>query len=267
MRRWIHRIAIVLIGVSLFGMLSAWWAVRKTKQIPDFYARAVNSLPASTEEASRHLAAEVEKLQHDVAHEGSWRANFSADEINAWMAEELPKKFPQLLAKGASEPRIVIEAGRLLAAVRYRDKRIDTIISCELQVALTEQPNMLALRVEKLMAGSLPIPLHQFVRGITNEAAKGDIEICWDATQGGPIALVTVPSEHPNYAINPVIVESVSLGQGRLILAGHTGPLARESYHPSGPIHQFVSYRSGEIRRRQPSPLTSRRDDSSAAFR
>lgn len=267
MRRWIYPIAIIGLSAVLIGIGAAWWAVRQTQQVPEFYARATESLPESTEEASRHLAAEVEQLQSDVARQGSWRASFSADEINAWLIEELPQKFPQLLAKGASEPRIVIEDDRVLAAVRYRNRRIDTIVSCELRVELTEQPNMLALRVEQLKAGALPLPLSKFLRGITKEAAKGDIDVRWDATESGPVALVTVPSEHPKYVLSPVIVESVSLVHGGLVLTGHTGPMALESYRPSGPIHRFVSYRHGENRRRQPSQLSSRRDGSSSRIR
>lgn len=267
MRRWIYRITITGLGALMIGIGAAWWAVRQTKQVPEFYARATNSLPESTEQASRQLAAEVEQLQSDASRAGSWRASFSADEINAWLIEELPAKFPQLLAKGASEPRIVIEDGRLLAAVRYRNRRIDTIVSCELKVELTEQPNMLALRVDQLKAGALPLPLSKFLRGISKEAAKGGIDVRWDATEAGPIALVMVPSEHPKYVLNPVIVESVSLVDGGLILAGHTGPQARESYRPSGPVHRFVSYRHSDNRRHQPSRLSSRRDRSPTKIR
>ncbi|MEM1068211.1 MAG: hypothetical protein AAGG48_00325 [Planctomycetota bacterium] len=267
MRRWLQRIAIVFICLVVLGMGTYWWALNKTKHVPEFYARAMDSTPESTEEASRLLTAGVEQLQSDVAQEGSWCARFSAAEINAWLIEELPKKFPQLSAKGASEPRIVIEDGRLLAAVRYRNSRFDTVISCEMKVELTEEPNMLALQVNQLKAGALPLPLSKFLRGITKEAAKGDIDIRWDETDQGPIALVTVPSEHPNYVLNPVIVESVTLVEGGLVLSGHTGPQAMDDYQPSGPVHQFVSYRHGEKRRNQPSQLSSRRDDSGTEFR
>jgi hypothetical protein len=257
MRPWIKRISIALGLLLLIGVCGGWWAVQQTQHVPEFYARATDMLPESTVEASRHLTAEVEQLQTDVAKIGSWHASFSAGEINAWLIEELPKKFPQLLAKGASEPRIVIENDRLLAAVRYRNGRIDTVISCELEVELTEQPNMLALRVTHLKAGALPIPLSKFLQGISKEAAKGDIDIRWDATDSGPVALVTVPSEHPRYVSSPVIVESVQLVAGSLILSGHTGPLAHESYKPLGPIHRFVSFQPGENRNRQRSSRLS----------
>jgi hypothetical protein len=267
MRRWFKRIATALALLLVIGFTAGWWAVEQTQHVPEFYTRATTNLPNSMAEASRHLEAEVQQLQSSAAKIGPWDAIFSADEINAWLTEELPKKFPQLLAKGASEPRIIIADDRVLAAVRYKNKRIDTVISCELAVELTEQPNMLALRVHHLKAGSLPLPLSKFLQGISKEAAKGDIDIRWDATDAGPVALVTVPSEHPRYVSSPVIVESVELVDGALILSGHTGPLAHESYNPSGPLHRFVSFRPGEKRSRQQSRLSSRRKPSSGKLR
>lgn len=253
MRRWIKRLFIVIAILMMVGGGVAWWLFKQTRQVPEFYTRATAQLPVETAEASRRLSADVEQLQKDAARLGSWRAEFSDDEINAWLVEELPKKFPRLLAKGASDPRVVIENGRILAAVRYKDSRIDTVISCEVQVALTEQPNMLALKVSGLKAGALPLPLSKFLRGITKEAAKGDIDVQWDLNEKGPIALVTVPSEHPRYAISPVTVESVALIDGQLTLSGHTGPTNRETYRPRGPVYRFVSYRQGDKRSRQAS--------------
>ena len=244
------------------GIIFVGWGIRQTQQVPEFYQRAETTLPKSTAKASKHLVEEVESLQQDVAQIGSWHAEFDGAEINAWLVEELPRKFPHLLAKGAHDPRIVIEENRLLAAVQYEDKRIRTVISCEFAVELTEQPNMLALRVTNLRAGSLPLPLINFAVGISKEAAKGDVDIRWDVTDSGPIALVTVPSEHPKYAVSPVVVESVRLEEGKLVLSGHTGPLAKAAFKPRGPVHQFVSFRP-KNRRRQ----TAQRSDSSEESR
>ena len=267
MRRWFKRIAIALTLLMVISLAAAWWAVQQTQYVPEFYARATKTPSLESDRASRQLAVEVEQLQVDAAMIGSWHATFGDDEINAWLTEELPKKFPQLLAKGASDPRIIIEDDRVLAAVRYKNRRIDTVISCELEVELTEEPNMLALRVKHLKAGALPLPLSNFLKGISKEAGKGDIDVRWDVTDAGPIALVTVPSEHPRYVSNPVIVESVQLVDGALILSGHTGPLARESYRPLGSVYRFVSYRPAENRNLQKSQLSSRRKPAAGKLR
>lgn len=262
MRRWIKRLTLLLSGTVLLGGGTAWWLVRQTRHIPEFYSRATAQLPEKTAEASRQLRADVDRLKADAAQAGSWRAHFSDDEVNAWLIEELPRKFPRLFALGASEPRVMIEGERLLAAVRYKNHRIDTVVSCEVDVSLTEEPNMLAVKISGLKAGALPLPLGKFLKGISKEAAKGDLDVQWDLSEEGPIALVTVPSEHPGYVISPVTVESVEFSDGRLSLAGHTGPLAHETFQPRGRVHEFVSYRHGDQRSRHSSRLTLKRGES-----
>ena len=268
MGRTIARITAGMALLVAIGLVFTWWAVQQTRHVPEFYARATKSIPRQRhQEQSRQLESEVQRLQAEAARAGRWRATFSDDHINGWLAAELPNKFPQLLAKGASEPRICIEDGRLLAAVRYKDRRFDMVISCALAVELTEQPNMLALRVERLKAGALPLPLGKFVGGISKEAAKGDIDIRWDKTESGPIALVTIPSEHPQYVTNPVIIESVELVDGGLVLSGHSGPLAWRQYNPQGKVYRFVSYRPTEKHNVQPARLSSKRDEASTTLR
>ncbi len=271
-RRLIRLVLCVALLLVIGGLGTGWWALQQTQHVPEFYAKATAQLDQETLEARRErrlearrrFQQEMEQLQTQASRIGSWKATFSADQINAWLIEELPTKFPRLLASGASEPRIAIENGRLLAAVRYKNRRIDTVISCELKVELTEEANMLALHVTDLKAGALPLPLGKFRKGISQEAAKGGVDIRWDDTERGPIALVNVPREHPGYASTPVIVEMIQLLEGQLILSGHTGPLAQESYRPRGPIYQFVSYRPGEKRNRQATTRVSSSEASSS---
>ncbi len=249
MRHWIKRIASIAVTVLIVGFVFSWWAVRQTQHVPEFYQRATGTGTAAAGSSGRVVMdTNVERLltDSDAPIVESWNAVFTVDEVNAWLAEELPTSFPQLLAQGATDPRICIVDGRVLAAARYKTKRLDLVISCELAVELTEEPNMLALRVKHLRAGALPIPLSSFLTGISKEAAKGDVDIRWDDTEAGPVALVKVPSEHPRYVTNPVLVESVQLVDGALVLSGNTGPLAFETFRPLGPIYRFVSYRPGE---------------------
>jgi hypothetical protein len=228
--------------------LSSWWAIRQTHQVPDFYARAQEYLPAETREASRRLNEDVVRLKDDAARIGSWQAIFSHDRLNAWLVEEFPKQFPKLFARGASDPRVVIEDDRIFVAARYKDHRFDTVVSCEVTAELTEEPNLIAVRVKNLRAGALRLPLSPFLKGITQEAASGDVDVQWDFTETGPVALVTIPSEHPEYVCGPVIVESLQLRDGKAKLAGHTGALAHQVFEPNGPIYRFVSYRQSDNR-------------------
>ena len=248
MGRWIKRIGITVLAILFLASLAGWWGLRQTRVVPEFYARATQATPPDTEAASLSLEANVAKLQQDVAKVGSWEAIFSENDINAWLIEQLPLKFQQLQTAGAKDPRISIQNDHLLAAAQYTGSRFDTVISCQLRIELTEEPNLLAVHISKLQAGAVSLPLNQFINGVSHEAAKGGIRIRWDSTESGPTALVQIPSEHPAYAHSPVIIESIELINGAILLSGHTGERAEKCYEPQSPVYQFVTYRPDEKR-------------------
>ncbi len=248
MKYWMWGIATVASLAVIITASVSWWALQRTRVVPDFYERATKQLPADLDSAIARLEQDMVQLQGDAAKLGSWQAVFTDEQINAWLVQQLPREFPNLLPPGVEEPRIIIEDGRVLVAARYKNQHIDTVVSFEVKAALTEQANVLAIRVNNLRAGALPLPLDRFLRGISREAAKSQMEVRWDMDQSDPIALVTIPSDHPSYIYAPVIVESVYMAEGILALAGHTGAEARDSYSPRGPIYQLASARTGRPR-------------------
>lgn len=245
MKKWLTRMFAAFGCIVILSGGTAWWAVRKTQHVPEFYTRATRQLPSDLVAASKELQQDVEQLQDAASQLGSWQATFTQEQINAWLVQHLPDEFPNVLPAGVDNPRIVIEDGRVLAAARYKQAGIDTVVSFELKVELTEHANVLAVRIEQLRAGSLPMPLQRFLRGISREAAKGDIPVVWDMDESGPVALVTVPSEHLKFKKTPVIIEAVVLQNGHLSLAGHTGPEAWQAYRPRTPTYQLASARTG----------------------
>ncbi len=247
MKRFLWSVAILsVMAVVVSGMVSMW-AIERTRFVPDFYQQATMGLPVDLDSAIASLENDVIRLQGDASQLGGWNAAFTDAQINAWLVQQLPKEFPNLLPHGVIDPRIVIEDGRVFAAARFRNAHIDTVISFEVKVALTEHANVLAIRVNNLRAGSLRLPLSRFLRGISQEAAKSDMEVCWDMDQSEPVALVTVPSEHPGYVHSPVVVESVCMSDGMLRLSGNTGAEAHEAFTPQGPVYQLVSTRLSRV--------------------
>lgn len=240
--RWV-RIALGFTSLCVLAMLGAsWWAVSQSKHVPDFYTRARNQSGPNAEMARNQLQHDVEQVRRQSRLSGYWKASFSEEEINAWLQSELSERFTRLFEHGVSDPAIALENGQLLAAARYTSRRWDTIVSCRLSVEMTEEPNMLAIALSDLKAGALPLPLEPFVRKISKEAAMGDLDIRWDFTEAGPIALVTIPQEDPRFVIAPLVIESISLIAGQLQMAGRTGSEASDEYQPRGPVHRFVSY-------------------------
>ncbi|PHQ33469.1 hypothetical protein [Rhodopirellula bahusiensis] len=270
LRFWGRFVAAVL-GVALIvGGAASYWAVWQSRQVPEFYKRAFNQSDQAMQVARNQLQHDVQQLQSDLLRRGSWNASFSEDEINAWLSDQLPERFDRLSKRGVREPAIAIEDGQILAAVRYQSSRWDTVVSCRLSVEMTEEPNLLAIHLSDLKAGALPLPLEPFVRRISREAALGDLDIRWDFTEDGPIALVHIPQEDPHYAFAPLIIELVNLTAGRLRLSGQAGQLAQDYYSPRGPLHRFVSFRkqsqpSSEPEQENSDPQNKATDGKSAA--
>ena len=87
---------------------------------------------------------------------------------------------------------------------------------------LTTEPNTLAIRVSKVRAGALPIPLKRFLAPITKAGADSDITLRWSQTDGDPVALVTVPHQHEDYSHREIYLESIEMRDGEVVLAGRT---------------------------------------------
>ncbi|WDQ16690.1 hypothetical protein [Rhodopirellula sp. P2] len=258
--RFWGRIAASVLTVALVaGGIASYWAVWQSQQVPDFYQRVLDQSDQAMQVARNQLQHDVKQLQSDLSRRGSWNASFSEEEINAWLSDQLPERFDRLSRRGVREPAIAIEDGQILAAVRYQSSRLDTVVSCRLSVQMTEEPNLLAIHLSDLKAGALPLPLEPFVRRISREAALGDLDVRWDFTEDGPIALVHIPQEDPHYAFKPLVIELVSLTAGRLRLSGQAGQLAQDYYSPRGPVHRFVSFR------KQSQPANDSEDETSRA--
>ena len=79
------------------------------------------------------------------------------------------------------------------------------------------------MRICKARAGVLPLPLKKFLDQIAAKARRADLQLRWAQTDGDPVALITIPTQHEQYQFKEVHLESVQLGDGKLFLAGRTG--------------------------------------------
>ncbi|MEM6779043.1 MAG: hypothetical protein AAF670_15405 [Planctomycetota bacterium] len=243
-RRFLRPLGVAVVTLGAVTVVTGWWLGAQTSHVPDFYSVALRQSDDDQRIARNEFHQDVQQLQNDASRLGHWKANFDESQINAWLSDQLPEKYARWIARGARDPAIAIHDGQLKAAVRYTSSRIDTVISCDMDVSMTKEPNLLAIQLSNLRAGLLPLPIEPFIRRISLEAAMGDLEIRWDLTPEGPVALVKIPHEDESYVFQPVVIESVQLTEGELSLAGRTGDTATEKYQPRGPVHQFVRYRT-----------------------
>jgi hypothetical protein len=235
-----------LIGLSLCGLLVAsllgsatfYGAWRATQKAPEFYQTAMKKEPERQKEKGAALEKQVLELHNEVRHTGRWEASFSDEQINGWLAADLPEKFPNALPKGVSEPRVAIEDDEAQVACKYESPKISTVFSMLVEISLTEEPNVIAVRVRRARAGLLPISLQQILDHATRYANKSEIPLRWVQEDGDPVALVTVPSERKEFIHRHIHIETVELRDGEVYLAGRTD----DSEHTPPPAIRQASY-------------------------
>src|SRR5262245_66308041 len=108
MRKPARRLIIVAsaIVLALTIALSAFY--RATQQAPQFYREALAAAPRSQHDEGQRFERQALALHNQLQHTGRWEVRFTQDEINGWLASELPEKFPELLPHGVSDPRVAI---------------------------------------------------------------------------------------------------------------------------------------------------------------
>jgi hypothetical protein len=228
MRR-LARILVVLGVIAVIGGgILAVSLYRATQQTPEFYQQALAATPEVQAEAGDELERRILDLRNELRNEGRFDVQFTHEQINGWLAADLPEKFPTLLPRGVSEPRIAFEPSLTRLACRYEDSRISAVVSLDADVYLTEDPNVVAVRLRQVRAGSLPIPLSQFLDQISERATAGGLPLQWSELEGDPLALVTIPPIVDERANTLLHLEAIEVLDGKVRFVGRTEPMSTE---------------------------------------
>ncbi len=203
---------------------------------PDLYARATAPSPEVRRLRSEEFLTEFSYLWNGPdATDQNWGVHFTDEQINSYLDEGLAKQ-PFRLPDHVSRPHIVFEPGKAQLAFRYDGGAWSSIITIDLRVWLArEEPNAVALEVEGLRAGALPISgqwLQQQFANIgkdTKRDTKGAMEVSWYRINGHPVALLRFQSdqEHPT-----LLLQDIHVDQGSLTIRGRS---------PEAAMHAFLT--------------------------
>lgn len=222
MRKWLGRLAIALVVLLIALGVAVWWAYRATQQVPQFYAEVVATPPEKQKELGYEFEQEALQLQNEVRDTGQWQAKFTADEINGWLAVDLPTKFQKSIPAGVSNPRVAIGRDMIQLACKVDSPRFSSVISLGFEPYLTDTPNELALRLRYARAGSLPLPVGEYLEEFTQRVSKAGIPIRWQEQDGDPVALLAIPTQREEWKGKELKLEAIELRDGELVLSGST---------------------------------------------
>ena len=208
-------VVLIVAGVSLFSVYQA------SQQVPEFYRHAIARDPAGQQQARDEFVAQATALASDLHRGGRWQSVFTADQINAWLALELARLYPELMPGDLRDPRIVIRDNEATIACRHGNGEITSVLSLTADAYL-QGPNVLALRIRRARVGALPVPLGQVLDGISHAARQLNLRLEWRKTHGDPVALVTFSRPH-SAGSESLTLQAIELRQDELFLAGIIG--------------------------------------------
>jgi len=226
-RRWLLRsLLVVLIATVALGS----GAYYLSQQVPEFYKAALNQTPEFNKLQGAELEAVVWEIYNAVIEQGPWRGEISQDQINGWLAVELPEKFPELLPEDViADPRVSIRQGEISIAGRTHYQGIDWIVVGRLDVFKTDQHDKFAIRFRGLHAGLIPIPVRSFADQISKGLSDIGYQNLWTQYEGDPLLTVIVPTEdlliQSLYRLN---VETIDIEDEKIIVSGTTVNQAEE---------------------------------------
>jgi hypothetical protein len=226
-------IVVIACGILLFvgsAALSLKWAAN---QAPDFYesALAQSPPPAVRHEAAREFAEQTAQLVRDLQYSSTWEQEFTQTQVNSWLAEELPERYGDRIPRGVSDPRVQFEDGLVRIGFQIASKRFEGIVSLDLRPSVPE-PNKLAITVESLYAGLLPLAPASFTGDVSKQLDKYGVEHEWQTVDGRHVLLITIV---PNRGDRPIL-EELTVGDEKLRIAGHRELPATITMHASEPL-------------------------------
>ena len=135
------------------------------RQPPEFYATAGDMVAAGADEraieavrqrGAGRVLSKIAALASDVGRPGQWSTVIGEDELNAWLAVDLPANHPELLPAGVEDLRVRFASGEVLLGCRLGGP-LAGLAWTEVRLRLREA-NRLAMTVEQCRMGLLPLP-------------------------------------------------------------------------------------------------------------
>jgi hypothetical protein len=229
-----RKYSVVLAGVLLGILVVAGCAYSVLRHEPEFYRAALHDGLSAEErrEYARKFEQTTGRLIGEAGNDERWSQEFSEVAVNSWLADELPGKYAELLPENVSAPRIKFEKDGLRIAFRTSRGPWSGIVSGRLNVWVPS-PNELAVQVQSLSAGLVPIPVDEFSGKLVEALGISGWRTEWKQSTGGDVLVVAL-DEAESARAQPRL-EAVELQSGRLRISGSrtTGEKSRTARRPA----------------------------------
>ena len=212
-----RRISIVLGSVTaviavLCGIAAALW------HTPAFYEESLRAdASASTrEQQAKKFVQLATQLESSIQRDDRWTGEFTQDQINGFLAHDLPQRYSELIPQQAGRPRVRLADGAIDLAFRYRHGWWNGTVHVRLRPYVLG-PSQLALDVRTVRAGAVPIPVSKPLDEIVREMRKSGWLVQWRPTKEGELLVIDLKPE----IAAKLSLDGIELQDGVLRFAGH----------------------------------------------
>jgi len=215
-----RRIALVVVaGLAVALLATGAWLWYSISYVPEFYREALTTDRAQLEKSNKQLLRRTVALRNELKRIGTWQARFTADEINGWLAVDVPKNHPNLLPPQLEQPRISISPDAVMAGARYSGG-VTSVVSLEVSAHLPEE-NVIAVRIRKLRVGDLPWSLSRIIDEVSATARDLGIGVQQSQIDGDPLLIFSL-SDYWETENRQVALVGLDFEDGAVVIRGST---------------------------------------------
>lgn len=222
-------------GIALLLVAVATALVLSLLHEPAVYGRTALPPGEERQRLSGSFYNEVFKMYGDIHNYQPWEARFTEESINSYFEEGFIRDgvAEQVLPEGIRAPRIAIEPDKIRLAFRYNVGPWSTIISIDMRVWLANkrEPNVIALELQGLHAGALPIAAQSLLERVSEAARQNNIDVIWYRYHGNPVALLKFQADQPRPTIQ---FKTLQLHRGMIVINGRS--IDSSAFHASFPF-------------------------------
>ena len=215
--RW-KRLAIVATGsLTVLSLLTAA-VIYLLGRVPAYYRQIDTLSDDDRTTESRQFVQQSSAVFNQIENEPAWSGTFRESQLNAWLAGDFERKHGDLLPRGVTDPRVSFENGRVALAFQLQRGPVTTIISASGRMWLPE-PNFVAIELESVRAGVIPMPAGYVIQTISLAAKSAGLDLEWKQHDGNPVALLRLGRSDESTAVR---VDQVEIKDGTLRVAGRS---------------------------------------------
>lgn len=226
----------LLLGFATFVILACLGVglALAVRHEPNFYLKS--ALPPGKERKQRsgQFVQDFNQFCQDAHDSRVWSGHFEQDCLNSFFEEHfiLSGLDTRVLPEGISAPRISFAPpDRIRFGFRYGKGLLSTIIAIDMRVWLASKaPNVVALELQGLHAGALPVAAQSLLERISEAARQNNIDVSWYRHDGHPVALLRFQADQDRPTVK---IEHLYLKPGVLEIQGRSMEISAPRTEPA----------------------------------